>query len=160
MGDLLWISWEKMTVSYQDCTLNLYPSITLRWCHPDICWPVYIDGSVQDCSNSSALAMESLQSCTKPSITKWTHMAWSQIGIRPSAPIMMTQLWLQCHMDHIMQYYITDIYWLTPGRCGSNFKSVIFEHIYVWIKYMSSHCEIALRRNNRIPLMISQYWFR
>ena len=34
----------------------------------------YIDGLVQDCSNSSALAMELLQSCTKPliygSITK------------------------------------------------------------------------------------------
>ena len=30
--------------------------------------PVYIDGLVQDCSNSSALAMELLQSCIKPSI--------------------------------------------------------------------------------------------
>ena len=28
----------------------------------------YIDGLVSDCSNSSALAMELLQSCTKPSI--------------------------------------------------------------------------------------------
>ena len=27
-----------------------------------------IDGFVQDCSNSSAVAMELLQSCTKPSI--------------------------------------------------------------------------------------------
>ena len=27
-----------------------------------------IDGLVQDCSNSSALGMELLQSCTKPSI--------------------------------------------------------------------------------------------
>ena len=30
---------------------------------------VYIDGLVQDCSNSSALAMELLHSCTKPSIS-------------------------------------------------------------------------------------------
>ena len=30
---------------------------------------VHIDGLVQDCSNSSALAMELLQSCTKPSIS-------------------------------------------------------------------------------------------
>ena len=29
----------------------------------------HIDGLVQDCSNSSALAMELLQSCTKPSIS-------------------------------------------------------------------------------------------
>ena len=28
----------------------------------------YIEGLVQDCSNSSALEMELLQSCTKPSI--------------------------------------------------------------------------------------------
>ena len=31
----------------------------------------YINGLVQDCSNSSALAMELLQSCTKPSIWYW-----------------------------------------------------------------------------------------
>ena len=30
-----------------------------------------IDGLVQDCSNSSALAMELLQSCIKPSIFAW-----------------------------------------------------------------------------------------
>ena len=29
---------------------------------------MYIDGLVQDCSNSSALAMELLQSCTKHSV--------------------------------------------------------------------------------------------
>ena len=36
---------------------------------PAIFSPVQIDSLVQDCSNSSALAMELLQSCTKPS--KW-----------------------------------------------------------------------------------------
>ena len=29
-------------------------------------WIIYIDGLMQDCSNSSALALELLQSCTKP----------------------------------------------------------------------------------------------
>ena len=29
---------------------------------------LYVNGLVQDCRNSSALAMELLQSCTKPSI--------------------------------------------------------------------------------------------
>ena len=33
----------------------------------------YIDGLVQSCSNSSALAMELLQSCTKPSICISAH---------------------------------------------------------------------------------------
>ena len=35
---------------------------------------VYIGGLVQDCSNSSALAMELLQSCTKPSIWCWRQL--------------------------------------------------------------------------------------
>ena len=35
---------------------------------------LYIDGLVQDCSNSSALAMELLQSCTKPSICAWLEI--------------------------------------------------------------------------------------
>ena len=34
---------------------------------------MYIDGLVQDCSNSSALAVELLQSCTKPSIYVFIH---------------------------------------------------------------------------------------
>ena len=33
----------------------------------------HIGGLVQDCSNSSALAMELLQSCTKPSIWNISH---------------------------------------------------------------------------------------
>ena len=39
-----------------------------------------IDGLVQDCSNSSALAMELLQSCTKPTI-------WHILGSSKSALI-------------------------------------------------------------------------
>ena len=35
-------------------------------------WAVYMDGLVQDCSNSNALAMELLQFCTKPSIYSMT----------------------------------------------------------------------------------------
>ena len=33
----------------------------------------YTDGLVQDCSNSSAIALELLQPCTKPSLWKWFH---------------------------------------------------------------------------------------
>ena len=47
-----------------------------QWCYPLLClesvfinlFDQHFDGLVQDCSNSSALAMELLQSCTKPSI--------------------------------------------------------------------------------------------
>ena len=36
---------------------------------------VHIDGLMQDCSISSALAMEILQSCTKPWIWQWPYMS-------------------------------------------------------------------------------------
>ena len=34
---------------------------------------------------------------------------------------------------------------LAPGRCGNHFKSVISKHM-LWIKFMGTSCEIALRR--------------
>ena len=34
---------------------------------------------------------------------------------------------------------------LAPGRCGSNFKSVISKHIIWWINFMSTSCEIVLK---------------
>ena len=45
----------------------------------DFIYRSYLDGVVQDCSNSIANAMELLQSCTKPLIFKWvavTLMKW------------------------------------------------------------------------------------
>ena len=40
------------------------------------CWEIYeyIEGLAQDCSNSSVLAMELLQSCTKPLPTTWKKL--------------------------------------------------------------------------------------
>ena len=38
----------------------------------------HINGLVQDCSNSSALAMELLQCCTKPLIVRRAGLLWSQ----------------------------------------------------------------------------------
>ena len=40
------------------------------------------DGLVQDCSNSSALAMELLQCCTKPSRRSWTFIMGISILVR------------------------------------------------------------------------------
>ena len=42
----------------------------------------YIDGLVQDCSNSSALAMELLQSCAKPSISSLQNSHTGAIAIQ------------------------------------------------------------------------------
>ena len=54
-------SWPSRTMSDQD-TMT-------RWGPPSKLCKLYINGLVQDCSNSSALAMEFLQSCSKPSIS-------------------------------------------------------------------------------------------
>ena len=40
-----------------------------------------IDDLVQDCINSSALAMELLQSCTKPSQITVHHTPWNEIDL-------------------------------------------------------------------------------
>ena len=49
------------------CSLYVLPLSMLCWRYM-IFFYIHITGLVQDCSNSSALAMELLQSCTKPSI--------------------------------------------------------------------------------------------
>ena len=41
----------------------------------------YIDGLAQDCSNSSALAMELLQSCAKPLVYGWGTWLLQQYGM-------------------------------------------------------------------------------
>ena len=56
------------------------------------------DGLVQDCSNSSALAMELLQSCTKPSI-------YSQDRYSNCLPEHF------CDMSHMEHYYIYTTDW-------------------------------------------------
>ena len=40
----------------------------------------HIDGSVQDCSSSTVLAMELLQSCTKPSISTNSNLTYWPLG--------------------------------------------------------------------------------
>ena len=51
-----------------DVIMHVLYEMTLAARFQTVRGDVHIDGLVQDCSNSSALAMELLQSCTKPSI--------------------------------------------------------------------------------------------
>ena len=53
----------------------------------------YIDGLVQDCSISIALAMEILQSCTKPSICSTCIILWR-------GPDALEQIMIYFHLDH------------------------------------------------------------
>ena len=69
----------------------------------------YIDGLVQDCSISSALAMELLQSCTKPSIFKYsksTHQARCLFNPFVYSAKQANNCWLKREYLMIMQYAI------------------------------------------------------
>ena len=85
--------WRKSSKAktFQDIVSNL-----LTWLYMFEFWfqleispshRVYFDGSVQNCSNSIANALELLQSCTKPSICTGDRssqvqiMAWQRIGV-------------------------------------------------------------------------------
>ena len=60
----------------------------------------YIDGLVQDCSNSIANALELLQSCTKPSIYAKCNPGISGIhGHHGKARALMFMAHIQCHIN-------------------------------------------------------------
>ena len=66
---------------------------------------VYIDGLVQHCSNSSALAMELLPYCTKPSI--WISM----IMERRSPDCLIFAMWILVHQNvSLYRHALTYIY--------------------------------------------------
>ena len=129
---------------------------------------------MQDCSNSSALAMELLQSCTKSSIS--ISLALSPFGQGLVAIISISSfvhlfsllpcLWVYqstwLNFQGIIWYLHTgfcNLYLhspeglneLAPGRCSSKFKYMIFGAFDV--KVTSHECL-------RLPLMISQHWIR
>ena len=66
-------------------------------------------------------------------------MAWS----RQATSHYLTQCWPR----FMLPYGVTRPQWvnsLAPGRCDGNFNSVISEQM-LWIKFMSTSCETALR---------------
>ena len=58
----------------------------------------YIDGFVQDCSNSIAKTLEFLQSYTKPSRRNINNPAWVEIIVRKSIIYSMKVSWTHCMM--------------------------------------------------------------
>ena len=67
-------NWNSFSWKLRICPKNV---VNIRAADPiprnilAVAYWVYIDGLVQDCSNSSALVMELLQSCTKPLTCAW-----------------------------------------------------------------------------------------
>ena len=75
-------------------SVGIYQHTDAGWCiHTSV---DYINGLLQDCSNSSALAMELLQSCTKPSISSsFQTMACHLFSTKPLSETMLTH----CSLD-------------------------------------------------------------
>ena len=90
----------------------------------------YIYGLVQDCSNSSALAMELLQSCTKPSIYK--HVKYIPYLPHSSGCFLWTGtvVWLfSCQWNNFEDMVKLDEVWSTYFwmKCTS---------VNVWVRYI------------------------
>ena len=67
-------AYGKLCMSYEFSQISWHSFPMVWFCRPSHCGQGYhhkIDGLVRDWSNSSALAMELLQSCTKPSTWSW-----------------------------------------------------------------------------------------
>ena len=73
-GIFLHIIWVDMLVKDYINASNQFQCNTCMY-------NAYIDGLVQDCSNSIANALELLQACTKPSICCYKYIDWSIIEV-------------------------------------------------------------------------------
>ena len=118
-----------------------------------ICWDaftkgsLYIDGLVQDCSNSSALAMELLQFCTKPSTygnesehenkkpSLRLQMTYRAVLRRISVIIvaLMRECFLQRHWAKTKNLGFFNS--SPPGQNGCHFADNIFRCIFVNEKF-------------------------
>ena len=113
----------------------------------------YIDGSVQDWSNSSALAMELLQSCTEPStwytnmretILTWAPATWR---LKSQEAQLFVQQFVQVQLRQISKLRIICPFWaghrwilFTKGHwCGQRFLVMIYfnhDRGITWFTYM------------------------
>ena len=97
----LFIIWNDVPLICFLGSLNQYPDIQ-----------VYIEGLLQDCSNSSALAIELLQSCTKPSIFMCQNLwpaTWMEFKLRDHCGYGLSQ-W-EVLLYHV---YNTFFHWPSP----------------------------------------------
>ena len=72
-----------------------------------------VDGLVQDCCISSALALEILQSCTKPLMWSYQY-GKSQCGDK-------TVIRSSYHNDNSDTGNIGSLYWISPKKCDSQY---------------------------------------
>ena len=103
-GQWLWMKAQKLRLRWQKHHIvaanrgvgfvNTVNTFTPYWNH--------IDGLVQDCSNSSAYALELLQSCTKPSIYHSNNMSGLKTIWHHLIFINKFMKWLAIHFSKYM----------------------------------------------------------
>ena len=122
---------------FDDVIMDLYDFFSLgvlpRWSHADhhVVMIPYIEGLVQNCSNSSAQAAELLQFCTKPSIYF--------IYKKTQRNVSLTH-WGRVKMDAVSQ--------TTLSNAFSWMKMLEFRLRFHWSLFL------------RVQLTIFQHWFR
>ena len=104
--------------------------------HHDVCWSRLCSGGMR----SRTCCPASSQGSQGVSCTMW-YAAWCANVDGKQRHGRGSSVGKVSNCDRII---ITTINSLSPGRCGNIFKSVISEHM-LWIKFMSTSCEIALR---------------
>ena len=93
---------------------------------------------MQDCSNSSALAMELLQSCTKPSIYLITMLATKAVKILPcpGTPLLVEN----CLSNHYKTYdYALAMLLTCDSFGGCTFLMSVFQKIFSSKTYSRSY---------------------
>ena len=92
---------------------------------------VHIDGLVQDCGNPSVLAMELLQSCTKPSICDWHHTTSSfylLTNINTDQPIFLTyQVSIMTNLPALLALIMASL-WVLSALEDESFRNHILYH--------------------------------
>ena len=112
-------------------------------------WRHHVDALVQDCNNSSALAMELLQSCTKPSM--WCpSIAVFTIIILTTARVagFIWRQWATCSLTNM---------WTTICVCQSKYRDVTEQQDdfkITWDNLWNSKKNVLL-----LALKISKLWF-
>ena len=109
----------------------------------------YINGLVQDCSNSSALAMELPQSCTKPSVmgrrqTGSTHWTLGDVAVILSLPYSQGNWPLaNAPITPRREVIIHCLNWWLPSR-PSWVKILVFNPRPLWPKGYCHHLRLSV----------------
>ena len=110
--------WLKRFQVWHRLDLNILLQNPYNWFNS------YIDGLAQDCSNSSALAIELLQSCTKPLIS-WLPFIISRLHIHKCfLPSLLNRI--VTHFIYNMPEYYMQQYFVQLSILKSTFQSFIF----------------------------------